>query len=63
MRASGLVLVGISVAGSQPAYVARRSRCSHKLLKVLVEALAAFQREIEMVIDDGNLDSQPLERY
>jgi len=28
--------------------------------KVLVEALAAFEREVEMVIDNGKLDAEPL---
>src|SRR3954447_23244798 len=63
--------VGLSVACSQPAHVARRSRSSHKLLKVLVEPLAAFRRtaapdkasaKSRWVIGDGHLVSQPLER-
>jgi len=50
-------------AGSQPTLLVRRSISSHKLLRSFVEALAAFQREVEMVIDNGKLDAEPFGGY
>ena len=50
-------------AGSQPASLARRSISSHKLLRSFVEALAAFQCEVEIVIDNGKLDAEPFGGY